>query len=152
MSAQAKLVLKRQIFGPPGEVFQAWTQPDVMRKWLAPGENVVIEASTDVRLGGRFRIHSTAPDGSLHTIEGSYKELIPGRRIVMTWGYSGPIELLREMETLLEVELSAAGPDATTMTVTQTRIATAEAAECYGEGWPTCFGKLEQLLKAEKPQ
>jgi uncharacterized protein YndB with AHSA1/START domain len=151
MSTPATLTFKRRIPGPPDEVFDAWTQPDVIRLWLAPGDNRVIEATTDVRVGGNFRIRSIAPDGSLHTIDGTYRELDPPRRIVMTWSYSGPVELLCEMETLLEVDLSANG-DETAMTVTQTRIASPEAAEAYGEGWPTCFDKLERSVGATKRQ
>ena len=63
---------------------------------------------------------------------------------------SGPVELLCEMETLIEIDLAPASDGGTAMTVTQTRIATPEAAEGYGEGWPTCFDKLERAFGAEK--
>lgn len=152
MSATAALTFKRRIPGPPDEVFDAWTQPDVMRQWLAPGDNEVIEVTTDVCVGGRFRIRSIAPDGTLHTIDGSYRELAPARRIVMTWSYSGPVELLCEMETLIEIDLAALREGETAMTFTQTRIATPEAAEAYGDGWPTCFAKLERSMGATKKQ
>lgn len=152
MSGPASLTFKRRISAPPDEVFEAWTQPDVMRQWLAPGENEVIEVTTDVCVGGRFRIRSIAPDGTLHTIDGSYRELEPGHRIVMTWGYSGPVELLCEMETLLEIDLAATDNGETAMTLTQTRIATPEAAEAYGDGWPTCFAKLERSIATAQKQ
>jgi uncharacterized protein YndB with AHSA1/START domain len=87
---------------------------------------------------------------TLHTIDGSYRELARGRRIVMTWSYSGPVELLCEMETLLEVDLASAGEGETAMTVTQTRIVTPEATEVYGDGWPTCFAKLEGSMGTTK--
>lgn len=150
MSEPSSLVFKRRIPGPPGEVFDAWTQQDIMRQWLAPGENTVIDARTDVRVGGSFQIRSIAPAGTLHTIDGTYRKLDPGRRIVMTWSYSGALELLCNMETLLEVDLAATGDGETAMTVTQTRVATPEAAKCYAEGWPTCFDKLEGSLAAQK--
>lgn len=144
MNAPANLVFKRLIPGSPEEIFEAWTQPELMRLWLAPGDNKVIDARTDVRVGGRFHIHSTAPDGTLHAIDGIYRELESGRRIVMTWSYSGPVELLCEMETLLEIDFMAAPGGRTAMTVVQTRIGTPEAAHGYREGWPTCFDKLER--------
>ena len=152
MTAPAHLVFNRVIAASPDEVFDAWTQPQLMRKWLAPGENKVIDARTDVRVGGEFRIRSTAPDGALHVIDGTYCELSEGKRIVMTWGYSGPVELLCEMETLLEIDLAAAPNGATAMTVRQSRIATAEAAKGYREGWPTCFDKLARAFGAPKRQ
>jgi len=148
MSSAEDLHFKRLVPASPQEVFEAWTDPQTMRQWLAPGENKVIDAQTDVRVGGRFRIRSTAPDGSMHTIEGEYRELVPGRRISMTWSYSGPVELLCHMETLLEIDLEPAPGGETTMRVTQSRLATAEAAQGYGEGWPTCFDKLERTFGA----
>jgi uncharacterized protein YndB with AHSA1/START domain len=150
MTAPASLVFKRVIAASPDEVFEAWTQPELMRQWLAPGENKVIDARTDVRVGGAFLIRSTAPDGALHIIDGTYRELSNGQRVVMTWSYSGPVELLCEMETLIEIDLAPASDGGTAMTVTQTRIATPEAAEGYGEGWPTCFDKLERAFGAGK--
>ena len=150
MNAPANLVFKRIISGSPEEIFEAWTQPELMRQWLAPGENKVLEAHTDVRVGGRFQVRSTAPDGTLHTIDGTYRELDAGRRIVMTWSYSGPAALLCEMETLLEIDFASAPGGRTAMTVVQTQIATQNAAEAYREGWPTCFDKLERSVGAMK--
>lgn len=151
MSASADLLFKRVVPGSPQEVFEAWTEPEVMRQWLAPGENVVIEVDADVRVGGSFHIRSRAPDGSLHLIEGTYRDLVPGRRIAMTWRYTGPVALLCEMETLIEIDLAAAPDGETAMRFAQSRIATPEAAAGYGEGWPTCFDKLQRTLRA-RPQ
>ncbi|WP_045835955.1 SRPBCC domain-containing protein [Hyphomicrobium sp. 99] len=148
MNAPAALVFKRVISGSPDEIFEAWTQPELMRQWLAPGQNKVVDARTDVRVGGTFYIRSTAPDGTLHTIDGTYRDLDFGRRIVMTWSYSGPVELLCKMETLLEIDLASAPGGQTSMTVVQTHITTPEAADGYREGWPTCFDKLETSFGA----
>src|SRR5262245_31585745 len=150
MSDLSGLVFKRVIPASPDEVFEAWTQPELMRQWLAPGANKVVDAHTDVRVGGNFRIRSTAPDGTLHTIDGTYRELNAGRRIVMTWTYSGPVELLCEMETLIEINFAPAPDGETAMAVTQTHITSNEAAQGYGEGWPTCFDKLERAFGAPK--
>jgi len=150
MSEPARLVFKRTIPALPEEVFEAWTNPELIRQWLAPGENVVIEARTDPRVGGALHIRSAAPDGTIHTIDGIFRELDAGKRIALTWSYSGPVELICAMETLLQIDLSAASGGATAMTVTQTQFATTEAAAIYGEGWPTCFDKLEDCANRAK--
>jgi hypothetical protein len=152
MAAPTSLVFKRVIPASPDEVFEAWTQPELMRQWLAPGMNKVVDAHTDARVGGGFRIRSTAPDGTLHTIDGTYRDMSRGRRLVMTWSYSGPAALLCEMETLIEIDFAPAPNGETSMTMTQTHIATAGAARGYGEGWPTCFDKLERAFGAAKRQ
>ncbi len=105
--------------------------PDLIREWLAPGSNVVVDVSCDAVVGGGFLIRSKAPDGVLHTIRGTYRELVPTRRIAMTWAYSGPIELLCEMETLIEIDLREVGSESTSMTLTQSHFTTEEAANGY---------------------
>lgn len=152
MTLPTSLVFKRVIPASPDEVFEAWTQPGLIEKWLAPGANKVIDARADVRVGGHFRIRSIAPDETLHTIDGTYRELSRGRRIVMTWNYSGPVELLCEMETIIEIQFSPAPNGETLMTVIQTGITTDEAAQGYGEGWPTCFDKLNRTFETSKRQ
>jgi uncharacterized protein YndB with AHSA1/START domain len=152
MTFPASLVFKRVIPASPDEVFEAWTRPGLIAKWLAPGANKVIDVRSDVRVGGHFHICSVAPDETLHRIDGTYRELSRGRRIGMTWSYSGPVELLCEMETLIEIDFSPTLNGDTLMTVTQTGIATDEAAQTYGEGWPTCFDKLGCAFGAAKRQ
>lgn len=140
------LVFKLRIPAAASDVYRAWTVPDLMRVWLAPGANVVIDARSDVRIGGDFLIRSRAPDGALHTITGVYRELEPARRIAMTWNYAGPIALLCEMETLIEIELHEDDPGSTAMTFTHSRIATQAAADGYEGDWPSCFDKLNLLF------
>jgi len=151
MSEPARLVFKRTIPASPEEVFEAWTDPELIRQWLAPGENAVIEARTDPRVGGALHIRSISPDGTIHTINGIFREFEPGKRLALTWTYNGPIELICEMATLLQIDLTAAASDGeTAMTLTQTEFATSEAAAIYSEGWPTCFDKLQDCADRAK--
>jgi uncharacterized protein YndB with AHSA1/START domain len=152
MTSPASLVFKRVLPASPDEVYDAWTQPSLIAKWLAPGANKVIDVRTDVRVGGQFQICSIAPDETLHRIDGTYRELNRGRRIVMTWSYSGPVELLCEMETLIEIDFSPAPNSEALMTVIQTGLVTDKAAQTYGEGWPTCFDKLGRAFETGKRQ
>jgi uncharacterized protein YndB with AHSA1/START domain len=142
----ANLIFKRIYPASAAEIYEAWITPDLIREWLAPSSNVVMDVSCDAVVGGSFLIRSKAPDGVLHTIRGTYRELVPARRIYMTWAYSGPIELLCEMETLLEIDLREEGSGRTSMKLTQSHLATEEAANGYEEGWPSCFDKLGLLF------
>lgn len=142
------VVLRRAIPAPANEVYAAWTTPDIMRCWLAPGPNEVIAIDADVRVGGSFRIRSQAPDGVIHTIDGEYRELQPARRIVMTWAYSGPVALICGMETLIEVDFEQITAGNTAMTFTQSRFASTGAADAYAGDWPSCFTKLDGAVSA----
>ncbi|SOR32143.1 protein of unknown function [Methylorubrum extorquens] len=84
------VVLVRTFRATCDKLYQAWTDPVMIQRWLAPGPNVVEQAETDLRVGGRFRLQTRGPDGAEHRISGCYRELEPARRIVQTWIYDGP--------------------------------------------------------------
>lgn len=141
-----RVAFTRQFSASAAEVYEAWTEPEVMRLWLAPGPNVVIQSEADVRIGGAMLIRTQAPDGAVHTINGTYRDLVPGERIVMTWTYTGPIAAICGMETLIEISLHAYGDAETIMTFTQRQFASDEAEAAYEGDWPSCFEKLTAAL------
>ena len=73
------VTIVRVVDATPDEVYAAWTEPALMRRWLA----TVVEA--DVRVGGRFRLECHEEDGSINLFTGEYRALEPGRRIVKTF-------------------------------------------------------------------
>jgi uncharacterized protein YndB with AHSA1/START domain len=73
------VTIVRVVDATPAEVYAAWTEPALMRRWLA----TVVEA--DVRVGGRFRLECHEADGSINAFTGEYLALEPGRRIVKTF-------------------------------------------------------------------
>lgn len=75
------------------EAFALLTDPDRLRRWKT------VSARVDLRAGGGYRW--TVLPG--HVAVGTYREVIPGRRIVFGWGWEGSSDL---------------GPDASTVTIT----------------------------------
>ncbi|UYW26950.1 SRPBCC family protein [Methylorubrum extorquens] len=140
------VVLVRTFRATCDKLYQAWTDPVMIQRWLAPGPNVVEQAETDLRVGGRFRLQTRGPDGAEHRISGCYRELEPARRIVQTWIYDGPLDLLRGEETLLQIEFTPRDNGTSDMRLTHKRIARADIREAYREDWPSCFDKLAPLL------
>ena len=88
----------------PEQVFEAWVNPDLLRLWLAP------KVEVDARGGGHFRLEVSKPEG-WHVVTGVYREFVPGRRIVMTWVYAGPMGSADEMEALLTIDFHKRGSD-----------------------------------------
>jgi uncharacterized protein YndB with AHSA1/START domain len=60
-----ELVIARTIDGPARIVFDAWTRPELVRRWWAPRSLGVVMASceADVRLGGGYRYVVRPPQG-----------------------------------------------------------------------------------------
>jgi uncharacterized protein YndB with AHSA1/START domain len=72
----AEVRLEIRIDATPETVFALLTDPTQMKTWLAE----IVEA--EARPGGRFLIS----DPSGLTVEGTYLEVIPHRRVMFTWG------------------------------------------------------------------
>ena len=77
--------VRRTIRATRQRVFDAWTKPEELKRWHAPGPLTVALAEMDVRVGGEYRIHMVAPSGEEHRVVGTYREVDPPRRLAYTW-------------------------------------------------------------------
>jgi uncharacterized protein YndB with AHSA1/START domain len=81
-----ELVVTRTFNAPPRIVFEAWTKPELLRRWWVPKSAglSLLSCEQDVRVGGRYRLVFDV--GSARTMEffGRYIEVIPPSRLVWT--------------------------------------------------------------------
>lgn len=144
------IVLVRTIAAPVADVFAAWTDPALLRQWLAPYPMEVVEASADVRPGGSYRIVVAGPDGVRHTTTGEYREVVSGRRLVKTWIYEAPDPAVPRSASLLTVEFRDAGSGTTELTLRHDGLPTVQDRVGSGTGWLMCLEKLDVLVSREK--
>jgi uncharacterized protein YndB with AHSA1/START domain len=138
----------RTIAAPAERVYAAWTDAALLGRWLAAHHCVVTEAHAEARVGGPYRIVVAEPNGNLHVTTGVYRELVPHRRIVLTWRYDGP-HGADDVPSVVTVSLRAVGPGVTELTLTHERARDLRSRELLAAGWPTCLDKLELLLRGE---
>ena len=137
---EISLTLYRTIDAPVETVNAAWTQPEAMRRWFAPGDLSVARAVAEVEVGGAFLVEMRGANGERHVTRGVYREVVPNRRLVHTWQWEGS-----DVESLVTVEFEPASGGATRLTLTHSRFANAEARDRHQEGWTGCLAKLEAL-------
>jgi uncharacterized protein YndB with AHSA1/START domain len=141
--------LVRTIDASAAEVFAAWTDPTMMRRWLAPeafgGTTVEIEA--DARIGGRYLIAVVGPRDVLFTA-GEYRELAPPERLVMTWSSGELLEEYRDKATLVTVAMRALEPALTELTLTHSGVAAGDETGLR-EGWANCLDRLKALYASD---
>jgi len=150
MTAAASVTIVRTFASPVAEVFAAWTDPALLRRWLAPSPCEVLEASADARPGGRYRIVVVDAEGDRHLTHGEYRELVPGKRLVKTWVYEGKYSAAGPYSTLLTVDFRERGPRSTELTLRQDELLTPEDRERNKEGWRLCFDKLDTVVREKK--
>ena len=71
----AALVLRRTYNAPRERVFSAWTQPEIMRRWMCPADTTISEIAFEaqpVRRTGSSCLPATANDSSFAVRSASF--------------------------------------------------------------------------------
>src|SRR5579862_4793697 len=84
-SAGQEFVMTRVFDAPRELVFECWTQAEHLQHWQgAPRGFTVTSSESDIRPGGFFRICMRSPEGLDRWLEGVYREIVKGERLVFT--------------------------------------------------------------------
>ncbi len=124
------------------DVFDAWTHPEVLRRWFHVGSDWETPvAEVDLRVGGAVRIVMRRPDGADYGARGRYTVVERPTRLEMIWTFDeDPSD-----EQLIEVSFSEAD-GATTVLFVNSGIATDERRANQDHGWNGCLDQLERAL------
>jgi uncharacterized protein YndB with AHSA1/START domain len=135
--------IERSFEAPPEAVFDAWTSPEVMRRWFHVGPDwETPEAEVDLRVGGKVRVVMRMPDGDEVEASGEYTEIDRPHRLGMTWTFSDDPSNQQQL-----IELSFSESDgSTTVVMINSGIATDERRDAQHWGWDGCLDQLERTL------
>jgi len=142
----AALRLERTFAGTPEEVFDAWTNPEVLIRWWAaqptwtsPGCEV------DLRVGGHYALQMRDDDGKTYAVGGEYREVDRPRRLAYTWCWEGTDGPHPGHVSLVTVEFHAdAEHGGTTVVLEHAGLSSAESRAGHESGW---IGALENLAR-----
>jgi uncharacterized protein YndB with AHSA1/START domain len=149
---QAVVRLQRTIPAPPDRVYRAWLDPELLRRWLAPGSLEVTRVEVDERVGGHYRIWQADAEGEAGGFECELLELVPDQRIVFRWGFVGSKRLNGPAyDSRLTITLREMPEGATELTLVHERLDALRAAMPYvaenvGPGWDMVLGKLSATI------
>jgi len=85
--SERELVVTRGFDAPTRIVFEAWTKPELFKRWWAPKSTGVslLSCEMDVRVGGLYRLEFGHPDSKQPmAFFGRYVEAAPPSRLVWT--------------------------------------------------------------------
>ncbi|HEV2671490.1 MAG TPA: SRPBCC domain-containing protein, partial [Gemmatimonadales bacterium] len=79
------VVITRVLDAPRGMVFDAFTKPDLVRRWLLgpPGWTMPV-CEIDLRVGGKYRYVWENADGQRMAMGGTFTEIVRPARMVAT--------------------------------------------------------------------
>jgi uncharacterized protein YndB with AHSA1/START domain len=147
--------LERTLAAPPHEVYRAWLDPEILRRWMAPGCFTVGRAEVQARVGGRFRIWHADAGSDVGGFECEILELGPDQRLVFRWGFVGPERAAGTIfDSRLTVTLRPVEGERTLLTLVHERLEDLAAAmphvvDQVEAGWDQAFAKLAGLFAAE---
>lgn len=138
------LTIKRTFNAPLKLAWEAWTQPEHIVNWWGPkGMNPRV-IQHDFKVGGRWKIAMTMPDGKEFITEGVYQEIVEQKKLVTTADFKPMTEGV-ELHVLF-----AANGDKTnfTFSVVHPTEAYCQQQEKMGfyNGWGSTFDRLASFL------
>jgi uncharacterized protein YndB with AHSA1/START domain len=141
--SERELVVTRTFNGPARIVFEAWTTPELLKRWWAPKSSgmILLSCEADVRAGGSYRFEFGHGESKTMAFFGRYIEVIPNARLVWTNEESDEGAV-----TTLTFEEKAGK----TLLVLHERYPSKEALDAaiagMADGMPESFAQLDELL------
>jgi uncharacterized protein YndB with AHSA1/START domain len=147
-TALGPLALRRVYAAPPERVWRAWIDADALRIWFGQEGASGWKADWRVHAGGRYRLVMQDGEGRAWLACGAYREVVPNRRLVLTWSWR-PADreaTPADTEAVITMELSAVDGGTALdfrldpMTDPRER-----------DAWRADFKRLGMLLQTERP-
>jgi uncharacterized protein YndB with AHSA1/START domain len=85
-TSERELVVTRTFDGPAHIVFEAWTRPELFKRWWVPKSMgmSLLSCEMDVRVGGKYRLVFAHEASTSMAFFGTYIEVTPHSRLAWT--------------------------------------------------------------------
>lgn len=144
------LTLTRTIRASRAKVFDAFVNPDQLRRWFGPRGHAVAEATVDAKIGGRYRLVMQPMAGKTFAVGGVYREIASPSRLVFTWKWEGE-EMGAMGETLVTVTLDERRGEhgvETEVRLQHSGFPAPEARAAHDDGWGSTLNRLVDMVDA----
>ena len=103
--SERELAMTREFDAPRSLVFDAWTKPELLKRWLGVrGGWTFAVCEVDLRVGGSYRFVWRGPNGAEMGMGGVYREILRPERIVATEKFDDPWYEGEALDTTVFVE------------------------------------------------
>jgi uncharacterized protein YndB with AHSA1/START domain len=141
--------LRRRFTAPRENVFRAWTDPEVLKRWWCPNGWLPAEIEVDLRVGGTYRIGMRrAESGRPIYVHGRFLDVQTPERLVYTWRWENAFVQMPPTRVTVQFVESAG-----TTEVVLIHENLPEIAVClrHRSGWMAAWERLEQSLTVPRP-
>jgi uncharacterized protein YndB with AHSA1/START domain len=141
------IVTRRVVAAPRALVFDTFTKPEHLRRWMRPRALTMVVCDSDLRVGGAWRMVYRAPDGQEVGFRGEFREIVRPERIVRTFVFE-PVPDSEALETFVLEERD--GKTTITTTTVHKTIEGRDGHLAHGmeAGMTDGYALLDELLAA----
>jgi uncharacterized protein YndB with AHSA1/START domain len=149
----------KEFNAPIEQVWQAWSDPEMIKQWWGPEGYTSPSAKTDFRIEGKYVFAMQSPNGKIMWSTGVYQEILKHQLIVCTDSFSdengnpitpqeaGMDEQWEGADTLIfSVKFDRIDDNNTRIQLVHEGIPESEHDECV-EGWTSSLNKMKRLVE-----
>jgi len=143
-----EIAMTRVFDAPRRLVFDAWTKPELLRRWLGvrAGWTMVV-CEVDLKVGGAYRYVWRGPAGDMG-MGGVFREVVRPERIVSTEVFDDPWYAGEALDTLVMVESGGKTTVTTTVRYVSQQVRDAVLASGMSRGVAESYDVLAEVLSS----
>ena len=141
-----EIAMTRVFNAPARLVFDAWTKPELIKRWLRvrAGWTMAV-CEVDLRVGGKYRFVWRGPDMTMG-MGGLYREVVPPTRLVSTERFDEAWYEGEAVDTMVLVEQDGKTTVTTTVRYVSREVRDAVIESGMASGVAEGYDKLAELL------
>jgi uncharacterized protein YndB with AHSA1/START domain len=145
--SEREIAMTRVFDAPASMVFDAWTKPELLKRWLGVrnGWSFAV-CEVDLKVGGAYRFVWRGPDGAEMGMGGVYREIVQPERIVATEKFDDPWYAGEALDTMVFVEQDGKTTVTTTVLYESQEVRDAVLESGMDRGVAESYDKLDEYL------
>ena len=139
--SEAKIELEKEFLVSAEMIYDAWLDPESIKKWMCPGEGMTVPSPViDARVGGQFEFDMEvgAPEKIPH--RGEYKKLERPHTIQFTWNSPNT----DAKDTLVTIFIKETGENSCLLQLTHELFPSEKSLQDHKGGWTRILETLNE--------
>lgn len=141
-TTESSLTIRRTFHATPERLYRAFTDPEELAEWYAPGDMTAKIHDWEPEPRGSLSVSMVDDEGS-HDAEGTFTEVVENRKLVHTWTWT---HLDDPVETRITVEFTPV-EDGTAVVLTHEGHPNAATTEENASGWSSVLANLANVVE-----
>lgn len=142
-----EIAMSRVFNAPRSLVFDAWTKPELLKRWLGVrGGWTFAVCEVDLRVGGTYRFVWRGPDGTEMGMGGVYREVVRPERLVATEKFDQSWYEGDALDTTVWVEKGGKTTVTTTVLYASREVRDSVLRTPMATGVAESYDKLDEVL------